>query len=101
MLIMHKIAGKPPIKREIDESNKLAELQGLVGGYVEQVYLDKGVVALVNEEGRLMHLTPNIVSCMGVLCGNIAFCSIGNNDWGGLTSEQIRFVEQYCKDLSI
>jgi len=36
-----------------------AEIQALVGGYVEVVHLSPGRVALVNEDGRPLGLPPN------------------------------------------
>ena len=38
---------------------ELAELQALVGGYIEHVLISNGLSALVNEEGRLMCLPQN------------------------------------------
>lgn len=45
-------------EREID--NTLEAMQKIVGGYLETVTLDKDVVLICNEEGRLMNLQPSV-----------------------------------------
>ncbi len=101
MLVMVKRVGQVVTKKEIDKTNSLAELQGLVEGYIEAVPFEKGITILVNEEGRLMHLPPNIVSYRGVLVGTVVFCATKNSDFAGLSTEQIQFVEQYCGSMQV
>lgn len=45
-------------KREVD--NKLRTFQGLVGGYIETVHVRDDLVLIVNEEGVLEGLEPNM-----------------------------------------
>ena len=40
----------------------LSEMQACVGGYIELVHLKDGVILVVNEEGRLNNLKPNIIA---------------------------------------
>lgn len=40
--------------------NTLEAMQNIVGGYLETVTLDKDVVLICNEEGRLMNLQPSV-----------------------------------------
>ena len=40
----------------------LSEMQACVGGYIELVYLKDGVILVVNEEGKLNNLKPNIIA---------------------------------------
>lgn len=40
--------------------NTLEAFQKLVGGYIEVVRMDGGVNAVINEEGKLLELEPNI-----------------------------------------
>lgn len=51
------------VEQEIKPKNgrdfKLAELQSFVGGYIEIVDLDKGMIMVVNEEGLLSGLPLN------------------------------------------
>ena len=42
-----------------DKEPTLAELQGLVGGHIEVVYLEGNKQLIVNEEGLLLGLEPN------------------------------------------
>lgn len=45
-------------RREVD--NTLRTFQGLVGGYIEAVTVCDGLVLIVNEEGKLQGLEPNV-----------------------------------------
>ena len=48
---------------EFSESHvTLSEMQACVGGYIELVHLKDGVILVVNEEGRLNNLKPNIIA---------------------------------------
>ena len=46
-------------KRSIPGKPTLEQLQGLVGGYIEPVYLDDGRVMLADEDGFPKKLTHN------------------------------------------
>lgn len=52
-----KEPGKEPIEALIE--NNLETFQRIVGGYIEPVTIDEGVVLLCNEEGKLLGLEPN------------------------------------------
>ena len=52
-----KEPGKEPIEVLIE--NDLETLQRIVGGYIEPVTIDEGIVLLCNEEGKLHGLEPN------------------------------------------
>ena len=61
---MNKI--KAIIKRPDEEyghianiSNTLENLQKIVGGKIETLYLGHGLILIVNEEGKLLGLEPN------------------------------------------
>jgi hypothetical protein len=55
---MVKMPGEGWVQREID--NTLESLQGIVGGYIETLTLREGLVLIVNEEGVLHELAPNL-----------------------------------------
>lgn len=40
----------------------LAEMQAVVGGYIEVVFLDNGEIMVVNEEGKLNGLPYNVAA---------------------------------------
>ena len=66
-----------------DIKGDLESLQSEIGGYIEFVYLkdlyDKGILVIVDDEGKLKGLDPNIamVDDRGIvkdlLCGNVLF----------------------------
>lgn len=47
-------------------SNTLENLQKIVGGHIETLYLGHGLILIVNEEGKLMNLEPNFRTRSGV-----------------------------------
>lgn len=89
-----------PEVREINDS--LKEMQGIVGGLIQPIYLDDSVALVCNDEGRLMNLPANrglrnkdgqmydIVFGTFFLCGAPA----DSDHFISLTTEQI---EQYRK----
>lgn len=94
---------RKPEVREINDS--LAEMQGIVGGFIQPIYPFEDSVALVcNEEGKFMDLPANqglrdkngqiydIVFGTFFLCGSPADC----DHFTSLTSEQTaRYQEQF------
>ena len=73
--------GKDP--REEDIKNDLVALQEIVGGYIETVTLEDGVVAIVDEEGKLKRRTANkyIPHLHDMLVGTIVIA--GMDAWEG------------------
>jgi hypothetical protein len=58
------------------KSFTLEEMQALVGGYIEFLYLPDGRIMVINEEGKLTNLTYNFnASLYGVQIG------IANDDY--------------------
>ena len=82
--VMIKEPGENWERREID--NTLKALQGLVGGYIETVIVQDDLVLIVNEEGVLQELEPNLyirgywlrgtIVAVGVDGENFADCPI-------------------------
>ncbi len=69
--------------KEIEPKNgknfTLAELQEIVGGYFEPIYLPKGMVLAVNEEGLLKNLPLNEKASnitMKLIVGDVLLCNI-------------------------
>lgn len=63
ILAVIKDPGKKPIVMNID--NTLKAFQNAVGGFIEVVNYKDGVILLVNEEGRLLHMPENILGIAG------------------------------------
>lgn len=51
-----------PVKPENGTDFELHEMQTIVGGWIEVVYLRDGRIMVVNEEGKVNRLEPNIVA---------------------------------------
>jgi len=68
-----------------DIETDLSTLNRLVGGYIELVYVNPGVHAYINEEGKILGLPINPVATflsglagVDVLCGTAVFFGSGN-----------------------
>ena len=86
-------------------SDSLENLQKSVGGYIETVTLDNGVVLICNEEGRLRDMPYNftlrrmrgVVTVQNAIFGTVIACGadddefadipIGFNEWKALLCE--------------
>lgn len=96
---------EPAHEHQIDEHDELAELQKLVGGYIEAVQLDGlGLTGLINDEGKLKDLTPNVVTARyGLLVGPVVV--VGPPDHEGnetsLTDDQVREAIQFLNDRAV
>ena len=67
--VMIKEPGENWERREID--NTLKTLQGLVGGRIETVSVQDDLLLIVNEEGVLQDLDPNLYICGYWLRGTV------------------------------
>ena len=86
-------------------SDSLENLQKTVGGYIETVTLDNGVVLICNEEGRIRNMPYNftlrrmrgVVTVQNVIFGTVIVCGaegdefadipIDFNEWKALLCE--------------
>ena len=71
------------------------------GGWLETVWIEKGVVMICDEEGKLKGLTPNFVlpKLRDIICGPVFFCSANSEgDFTSLNEEQIAFVKKLVKE---
>lgn len=80
-------------------NNTLEDFQSLVGGNIEVVpdrleHRKFQSLLIVNEEGKLIGLEPNLNSGRGVLVGNIVICSDAGKEFGSLCSKR---AELLCK----
>lgn len=68
----------------------LASMQEIVGGLIEVVYLPDNVLAICNEEGRLMNLQGNRRIGENIIAGTFFLCSDSNTgDFESLSQSQI------------
>ena len=93
-------AGKHPAVKEIEHT--LKNLQGIVGGYIEAIYpFENDMVGLVcNEDGIALNLPLNrIVEGYGVIRGTFFLCGLTEEDFCGLTDEQIERYSRLFWDI--
>lgn len=89
MRIVVKNVGEIP--KVVEVENTLETYQNIVGGYIETYPFVEGMLIIFNEEGKLMGLKPNMVINGETIVGNIAIVSHGEEDFEGLSEEQLDF----------
>ncbi len=101
MKILFKAPGEPAEVREIE--NRLEVLQELVGGYIEVLHAGGPLRFIVNEEGKLLDLKPNLFSPnLDVLVGSVVATAYdGNEDFRSLTEEEIEICQEYFTDCGV
>ena len=102
---MRILVVEPEYKPEVREINdSLKEMQGIVGGLIQPIYLDDSVVLICNDEGKLMNLPANrgLRDENGQMCdiifGTFFLCGApaDSDHFTSLTTEQIeRYREQF------
>lgn len=82
-----------------DTENTLYNLQSLVGGFIEPVYLpeftDQGIVLLANEEGLLARLDVNENLWPYFLVGPVVALSTEGDRFVGLDDAQVEFMREW------
>lgn len=86
--VLVKEPGKAAELREIP--NTLEALQGIVGGYIETVWLRDNCVLVCNEEGKLQGLPVNFRIFGDVIVGTALFAGVSGEEFCSLTDEQIK-----------
>ena len=82
-------------------SGELVDLQLLVGGFIEPVYLPEftqyGIIFLANEEGLLAGLDCNVNLFPYFLVGTIVALSSKGEEFTGLDAGQEEFLKEWLK----
>jgi len=91
--IVFKKPSEKPMAMEIE--NTLEKLQELVEGYIEVVPAnnDKSILMIVNEEGLLNNLEPNIWIDNTCIVGNVIFVQNGDDgEFHSLTDDMVKAI---------
>lgn len=91
-----KEPGKPV--EFVETNGGYEELRRLVGGWIEFVDFDNGIMGVINEEGVLLELRRNIVG-ERIFRGTVVFVSTNKQgDTVGLREEQVPLVLDLMKE---
>ena len=90
MKIVVKKVGQHPEVKEIN--CELHEMQEIVGGYIEFFIVYGNLICVCNEEGKLEGLAPNFIFNSDMICGDVFFCSYGEEDFESLNDDQVKYV---------
>ncbi len=79
--------------REVDlsEDNSLDSLQNLVGGLIEVVYINDGLILIINEEGMIKDF-PITNMIYGTFFGPVVVCRSNPPDIVGLSEDDIKKI---------
>ena len=90
--VVVKEPGEPAEERIID--NTLKAFQTAVGGFIEAVPFAEGVTMIVNEEGKILGLMPNLPFRDDIICGTVVFVGTDGEDFADcpMSAEEIRKI---------
>ena len=72
---------------------ELSDLQEAVGGYIEFIYPENGVIIMLNEEGKLIGLEGNRYFGNDIIAGT--FYVMGDDNEGDITSLPEDKIQKY------
>ena len=81
--------------QELEIDNTLEALQKVVGGYIETVAVTTDVVAIVNEEGRILGLAPNVHIPGSV--GDAFLVSVDGEEFASIPDDVIAMIRRIMK----
>lgn len=91
-----KQPGKIPEVAEISNTEcMLCELQRLVDGHIEVVRLFGDFIGIVDEEGKIKNKPINVILHKDYICGNVVCIKERDEDFVGLTAEEITEVKKW------
>ena len=102
-MIVIKIGTVPGDVKVMDIPNTLESLQEHVGGYIETCapvdLKQRGIELIANEEGLLKGLAPNPNLYPFFFVGTMLVVGVGDEDFTGLTDDQMLFVFEWLNRL--
>ena len=90
---------------EVTIPNTLKALQETVGGYIETVTLNNGVVLIVNEEGRLRDMPYNftlrrmrgVVTVQNAIFGTVIACGADEDEFADIPIDYNEWKALLCE----
>ena len=93
MKVVVKEVGKKAEVREI--ANELADLQKIVGGYIEVVRVDADVLMICDEEGKLKGKPYNFDLGRDIIVGDVLFVQSYSEDFTDLNEANVEKLLKY------
>jgi hypothetical protein len=81
--------------QELEIDDTLEALQKVVGGYIETLAVTTDVVAIVNEEGRILGLAPN-VHLPGIV-GDAFLVSVDGDEFTSIQDDVIAMIRRVMR----
>lgn len=101
-----RVVFKEPRKRSriIAIPNELKVMQQLVDGPIETVPFYMGTVMIVNEEGKLRDLLPNVPNPSyngDVIVGNLIVAQVEGEEFGEVCAERAKMIAQFLDEEGV
>lgn len=93
MRAIYKAPGLPA--QEVEVKNELHEIQKILKGYIEAVWLSETEVLLVNEEGKLRAMRPNFWIGGELIVGPALFVGSVEDDFTDYPLDLKEWREKY------
>lgn len=77
--------------------NTLKNMQEIVGGHIEAAQITTDVVAIVNEEGRILAMPENKSFMLSGFCGDLFLCGVDGEEFADIPEKNIAFILRECK----
>ena len=87
--------------QELDTATTYGTLSDLVGGNIETIRLDHGIILLVNEDGKSKRLSHNFYMNDDYIVGTVVFTKEHNGHLIPLTNRNITWVGKWLKRQNI
>lgn len=84
-----------------DIPNTLDEFQKIVGGYIEVIPFGMDYLLVLNEEGKLEGLEPNLNLRSDIIVGTVILVKENGEDFGAIETDKEKWMIQALNKLSI
>lgn len=92
MKLIVKLVGEGP--KIIESAARLEDLQALVGGYIEQIWVDRHLALICDEEGRFKDKQDNFVINGVVIVGDVVFQRYDGRRFVDVTDDDLRAIRE-------
>ena len=85
--------------------NDLKTYQSLVGGHIDVVSIGDNIEVILNDEGKLIGLEPNLIYYSDIIVGDVVFIAVDDfnedEDFTSLSDIQIKKVHEYIHENKV
>lgn len=84
------------LSKVVDVENTLSGIRAAIESeYIECVTFCNGIIAIVDEEGKLNNKSPNVKYRNDILCGTVLFVKAVDDRFASLSNREIQIVREW------